>query len=351
LSSPEGERQLLRANLREFAEKQIEGRVASIEKEGIGEELVTKLAGQGVLGASIPPDFGGTGLDRQSYLVVLEELARSSPSVAVKVLIANSLFAPLVSRSSVAGEALRAAATGRSNVAVAYLGVTEGGGPGLTLVGGRLTGAEDYLLNSTADAVVVRASGDTETLLLVRGGLRRVKDHPMLGLRGLKLSSVEFDTSDCSVVSRDGAAPMKRAIDEVDLELAAICLGIASRAVAKALEYSSVRKTFEHPLKDYQPVAFSVASLRSEEEFLRKFVYSGELAETERAMARVRALDLVKRAARYAVQVHGGYGYFDDFGISRLYRDAMALSVLFSGGFADMERLSSLVYSSRSGFL
>jgi len=137
----------------------------------------------------------------------------------------------------------------------------------------------------------------------------------------------------------------------MDLEVAAVLLGIASGALNKAVEYSKSRTTFEHPLKDYQPVAFGLSDLRAEEELVRDFVYDVGGGTAAKEMARIKAAALAKRATNQALQVHGGYGYFEDFGIEKFYRDAMAFSILFNRGTEEMERLSNQIFGSRAGFL
>ena len=172
-----------------------------------------------------------------------------------------------------------------------------------------------------------------------------------LGFRGLSFSTVEVDSADFETLSASGTGALAAALDSADLEIAAVALGITSGALSKAIEYSKARTTFEHALKDYQPVAFRLASLKAEEEMLRNFIHAADLPAAGRVMARVRAMELAKDAAKQAVQAHGGYGYFEDFGVEMLDRDAVALAILFNRGVREMERLSEGVFQSKAGFL
>ena len=347
------EEQLLRSSVREFAQKNIEGAAAKIERDGLRQETSVGMANQGFIGARIPADLGGTGLDERGYMIVLEELSRVSPSVAAKVLITNSLYVPIIMSAGKGRETLTDVASAKVNVAVAHAGSLEGyrEGPGVRLEGSRALGVKEFVLNSDAGAVVLTANDARGTLLLVRSGLRAEDDQTRLGFRGLRFSSVKVESADFEVLAEQGPKFIEGALDGMDLPVAAVALGIASGALAKAVEYSKSRSTFEHSLKDYQPVAFALSSLRSEEEILRSFVYKEGLTETAKLMARVKSLELAKRAANYALQVHGGYGYFGDFGVEKFYRDAMALPILFSRGEKDMERLSEAVFESKAGFL
>ena len=347
------EYQLLRSSVRDFAQKNIDNIAVKIEQEGLSPETAKSMASQGFMGARIPVEYGGTGLDERGYMIVLEELARCSPSAAVRVLIANSLFFPLVMASEKSREILRNVASAKTNVAVDHCGLLEGhsGTSGVMIEGNHARGRVDYILNGNADAIVIAANDPQNSLLLVKAGFKPVEEHPRLGLRGLHFSSLIIDSTDFEKLSERGSRLIEAAVNDMDLEVAAVSLGIAAGALAKAVEYSRARTAFEHPLKDYQPVAFGLSLLRAEEEMIRDFAYGELHIAAGKTMARVRAVALAKNATNQALQVHGGYGYFEDFGVEKFYRDAMAFSILFSRSTKDMERLSEQVFNSKAGFL
>ena len=355
MTADEGEYQLLRNSVREFVQKNMDRVAVKIEQEGLSPVTAKEMAAQGFIGARIPAEYGGAGLDERGYMIVLEELARCSPSAAVKVLITNSLFLPLVMQSH-GGErgVLRDVASAKIDVAVDHCFLLEkrhGGLPGVIVDGGRAKGKADHILNGGADEIVVAAKDPKNSLLLVRSGFKVVEELPRLGLRGLRFVSLDFDSTDFETISENGSLLIESALEAMDLEVASVFLGLAAGALAKAVEYSKARTTFEHPLKDYQPVAFGLSGLRAEEEMVRNFVYGERRDTAAKKMARVRAVALAKRATNQALQVHGGYGYFEDFGVEKFYRDSMALSILFGRGEDDMEKLSEQVFGSRAGFL
>ena len=347
------EYQLLRSNVREFAQKNIEGISAKIERDGLRPETIGAMAAQGFIGARVPGDLGGTELDERGYMIVLEELARVSPSAAVKVLITNSLYLPLAMATGKGKETLKDVASANVNATVAHTSLLEGyrEQTGVTVANSRAHGVKDYVLDSDAKLVILAANGSPGTLLLVNGGVEPVNDQTRLGFRGLRFSSIKVDSGDFEVLGENGPGLLEEAFIGMDLAVAAIALGITSGALAKAIDYSKSRTTFEHALKDYQPVAFSLSSLKSEEEMLRNFMYSEGLSGTARVMARVKSTQLARNATKQALQVHGGYGYFGDFGVEKFYRDAMALPLLFSRGAKDMQRLSQAVFESKAGFM
>jgi len=340
------EYQLLRNSVKDFAQKNIDSIAVKIEQEGLSSETTRSMAAQGFLGARIPSEYGGTGLDERGYMIVLEELARCSPSAAARVLIANSLFVPLVMASEKSKEMLRDVASAKTNVAVDHCGSLEGrsGSPGVVIEGGRARGRLDYILNGSADAIIIAANDPQNSLLLVRSGFKPLEEYPRLGLRGLAFCSLAVDSADFEKLSENGSRLIEAAVNTMDLEVAAVSLGIAAGALAKAVEYSKVRTTFEHPLKDYQPVAFGLSLLRAQEEMIRDFAYGERRGAAWKTMARVRAVALARNATNQALQVHGGYGYFEDFGVEKF-------SILFSRNVKDMERLSEHVFDSKAGFL
>jgi len=347
------EHQLLRSSVKEFAQKNIEGISAKIERDGLRPQTVAAMAAQGFLGASVPSELGGTGLDERGYMIVLEELAKVSPSAAVRVLIVNSLYLPLVMATGKGKETLADVASASVNATVAHTSLLEGyrEQTGVAVADSRAKGMKEYVLNSDAKLVILVANGAPGNLILVKGGAEPVNDQTRLGFRGLRFSSVKVDSGDFEVLGADGPALLEGAMNDMDLGVAAIALGITSGAIAKAIDYSKGRTTFEHPLKDYQPVAFSLSSLKSEEEMLRSFIYGESLSGTAKVMARVKSTQLARNATKQALQVHGGYGYFGDFGVEKFYRDAMALPLLFSRGVKDMQRLSQAVFESKAGFM
>lgn len=347
------EYELLRKSVREFTQKNIEAVSVKIEQEGLTPQTVSSMAAQGFIGARIPVEYGGSGLDEQGYLIVLEELARCSPSAAIRVLITNSLFAPLLLASGKSMGFLREVASGIANVTVAYAGLLEGHAHqvGISMMDSRAKGSLDYVLNADANAVITPANDPQSTLLLIKSGFRTAEEYPRLGFKGLSFAAVHVDSDDFEPLSQNGFKQIDTALNDMDLEVAAVSLGITGGALAKAIEYSKARSTFDHPLKDYQPIAFGLSLLRTEEEMLRDFAYGKNLTSAGKTMARVRGLALAKSATKQALQVHGGYGYFEDFNVEKFYRDAMALSILFGRGTKDMERLSESVYGSKAGFL
>ena len=347
------EYRILGDTVKEFSEKNLEGSSLKIERGGLGDDIITKMAAQGFLGAKIPADLGGSGIDEKGYLIILENLARVSPSAALKVLINNSLFYPLVSESGDTGT-IEGVAGGKINATVAMEEVQEGylESGKLSVSGGRLTGTKIGVINSDATVVVALGGESGKELFLIKNGISKGRSNPSLGFRGLTLSQLVVDSDDYIQLGSEGLDRMTKVMDSLDLEISAIAIGISEGSLNKAIEYTKVRSTFEHLLKDYEPVAFSLAHLNSEIEGLRSFLFDrDDLNAKERLELKFLSVDLAKRCTKQALQSHGGYGYLQDFGVEKFYRDAMALSSLFFRRERDNRRLAEEVFQGKAGFI
>lgn len=345
------EQDLLRSAVREFAQKSMEDRVLKIEHDGIDETLLKQLAGQGFLAARFPEKYGGSGIDRSGYLAILQELATVSPSVAAAVMATNSIIAPLLGDSE--PEIMGKLAAGELKIALSLGQVLEGNNHDSTVTaeGKSVSGKVPNTAFSDGSMAIVLSGGNNH-LYLLKGGITQAERDQGLSFRGLNYGTIDVSTGDYSTLSEDGAATLGKVMDGMDLEVAALALGMSKGALDKAIEYVKVRKTFDRPLKDYGPVASSLSGLMAEYEVLNHYLASGEHEdERDGLMIKKLAVDLAKRATKYSLQFHGGYGYIEDFGVEKFYRDSMGLAILFQRPHADSQRLSKEVFGEKSGYL
>lgn len=348
---PAEEQDLLRSAVKEFAQKSIQDRELKIEHEGVDTQLMQALASQGFLGARIPEKYGGSGIDLHGYLTILNELATTSPSVAALVMLVNSVHAPLIGDSD--PEIMKKIATGEAMASLSLSQVLEGnwGTASLQKNGGRLKGNVENATLHKGDYAIVLDSGDG-MLYLFKSGIKAIQEDSGLSFRGLSSGTVEVDSEDFMVLSNKGNEALASAIDSLDLEVAAIALGAAKGALDKAIEYVKVRKTFDKPLKDYGPVASGLSKLMAEYLSLSSFLDSVEEDDSRgKLTAKILSVDLAKRATKASLQYHGGYGYIEDFGVEKFYRDAMGLSILFQRPHHDSMRLSKEIFGEKSGYL
>lgn len=345
------EQDMLKSAVREFAQKAIVDKALKIEHDGIDQELLKSLAAQGFLAARFPEKYGGSGIGQDGYLAILEELATFSPSVAALVMVTNSLVAPLIGDGD--AELMSNIAAGNVRVALSVSPVLQGNTEEgeLSKTGNSVKGTVKNAICSNGD-VLIALSGSDDTVYLVKNGLKVKGEDQTLSFRGLKYGSVEVDSSDFIPLVSDGKKALGKLLDNADLEVAALSLGTAKGALDKAVDYVKVRKTFERPLKDYGPVASNLSQLIAEHEVLSKYLGNLEnVSDKEKLVVKTLSVDLTKRATKYSLQYHGGYGYVEDTGVEKFYRDAVGISILFQRPHSDSQRLATEVFGERSGYL
>ncbi len=345
------EQDLLRSAVKEFSQKAIQDKVLKIEHDGIDDDLLRSLSAQGFLAARFPEKHGGSGIGQDGYLAILEELAAASPSVAALIMVNNSLLAPLIGEKD--PELMSRIASGEAKVSISLAPVLPGNVEKITLekVGNSLKGTVRNAVLSDG-GLLIALSGPDDTLYLIKDGLKPGETDQYLSFRGLKFGSVSVDSKDFVPLFTDGKKALEKVLDGADLEIAALALGIAKGALDKAVEYVKVRKTFERPLKDYGPVSSTLSRLIGEYEVLNSYLGNIESgSEKDKLMVKTLSVDLAKRATKYSLQFHGGYGYIEDFGVEKFYRDAVGLSILFQRPHQDSQRLAEEIFGEKSGYL
>ncbi|MFG1519430.1 MAG: acyl-CoA dehydrogenase family protein [Thermoplasmataceae archaeon] len=330
---------MLRENIDEFCTRNIADMAQRIENTGIPQDLVAKLAEQGFLGSRISPENGGSGLDDDSYRIVLERIARSSPSVSMMIFLENSIFAPLYRTNGMQNHEI---ASGTRTGTACIFDYVAGFADSVNIRSGKAYGTVRYSLMSDADYFLVPSE---KSIYLVSGKPGRT-DLPRLGFRGLQYSGLEFDGADAERIDEDAYRMIDEVLEAASKDIAAIAIGMAGSTIEKAMEYSKVRTTFGKPLKDYSPVAFNLSDLKSQIDEARNLLYS---ADSDPLSVKIMAIDLARRSSRLSLQIHGGYGYLEDFGVEKFYRDAMALSVFFGTRSADLKALSQKMYGENAG--
>ncbi len=337
---------LMKETVRDFSIKNIENTSLKIEREGIDRNLIKKLSEQGFLGATAPQKYGGSELDILSYCAILEELSSFSPSVGVLVYLYNSIGAKAFENTSLAEEYLPKILSGEITLGFGYGDILEGFEAESRTGDGSLL-KRDVIFPGADKFMVIDGQG--EDVIFASGTIRESKNKKSLGMRGLGISDVKLDMAQSRKVCKK--SELEKALGNSSLEIASILLGIIKGALDKAIEYAKVRTTFDHYLKDYSPIAFSLSLLKSEEEMLRSYIYESDANPRKGLNALLFSEALSKRATKQALQTHGGYGYLEDFGVEKFYRDAMAVSTILFRGKKDRKRLSDEVFGVNSGFL
>ncbi len=354
----EPEHELVRRTVREFAEQRVAPVAEELDREKrFPYELVEGLAELGVMGMTIPEDYGGGGADTVSYAIAVEELTRIDSSVAITVAAHHSLGTlPIWSFGSEEQKRqwLPDLASGRR---LAAFGLTEpdaGSDAGATRTTARLEdgawvvdGSKIFITNAGTDitaCVTITAltgEGEISNLIVPNGTDGYVISAPMqkLGWRASDTRELSFQGARVPEENLlgprgQGFSQFMTILDGGRISVAAMGVGLAQGAYDLAAAYAGERQQFGKPIKEFQAVRFALADLATELEAGRGLVYRaawlkdrGRPFAREAAMAKLYTGLLSNRAVNVALQVHGGYGFMDEYPISRLYRDQKILEI------------------------
>ncbi|MFQ5897431.1 MAG: acyl-CoA dehydrogenase family protein [Candidatus Methylomirabilia bacterium] len=324
-------------------------------------EIVEKLRELGLLGATIPQEYGGLGLDSTTCAMLLEEISRGWMSLSA-ILTAHLSLAAIVTRSGTEAQRRRflpALATGDK---LGGLALSEAsGGPDLQAVrtvarrdgdSYVITGSQMFVTNGRHGAIfALLAKTDPEAgspesglscFIVEKGGpgLTVSRDLAMLGFRGLRTCEMileEFRVPAGNLVGEregEGFAVVMAGTESDEIAIAARGVGVAQAAFEAALRYSQQRSAFGKPICQHQAIQLKLADMGTRLTAARLLTLraaekrdAGEGASLEAGMAKLFASEMAYEVALDAMRIHGGYGYITDFPVERYYRDAPLLVV------------------------
>jgi len=352
------EQQLVRDTVREFAVSQIAPVAAELDREHrFPYELVTKLAELGLMGMTLPEEYGGAGADTLSYAIAVEELTRIDSSVAITVAAHHSLGTlPIFyfGNEEQKREWLPPLASGER---LAAFGLTEAGAgsdAGATRTTAELqdgkwvvNGSKIFITNAgteiTACVTITARTGEDEisNLIVPNGTPGYEISGPMEKMGWHASDTRELSFRDCAVPEGNLLGPrgqgfnqFLKILDGGRISVAAMAVGLAQGAYDLAAAYAQEREQFGRPIARFQAVQFRLADMATEIEAARNLVYKaawvkdqGRPFGKEAAIAKLYSGEMSNRVVNWALQVHGGYGYMEEFPISRLYRDQKILEI------------------------
>ncbi len=371
--SPEHE--LLRRTIRDFAAREVAPAIAEHEHgRRFPRAVVESLAGLGLLGIPYPAEEGGAGLDTVGYAVAIEELARVWGSLALIVAAHTSLACgPLHLAGNAEQKARYLVPLAQGRWLGAY-GLTEpdaGSDSGATRTTARhepdsdggtwvIDGRKRFITNAgQADVYVVsartgtRADGSAEiSAFIVPAGTPGFSVGRLEEKMGLHASATgELQFEGCRVPAAnllgargDGWKLFLRTLDGGRISIAAMALGLAQAALDASVAYARQREQFGRPIGAFEGVGFKVADMATEIEAARALVYRAAwLKDRDReyslagAQAKLFASETARRATDQAIQIHGGYGYIEEYGVERYHRDAKLTEI--GEGTSEIQRL------------
>ena len=352
----------LRRTVRDFCDREIRPTARDRDRaESFPQELIAGLAGLGVLGATLPEEHGGTGLGPDAYRIIIEELGAADSSIRSLVSVNLGLVGNSIVRWG-SDEQQQRWLPGLSQGRLGAFGLTEpgagsnpsemrsravGDGDGWTI-----DGAKIFITNGTLGAVTMvfaRAIVDGEdrgiTCFLVpqdADGYQGRQIHGKLGLRSgdtaeITLEGVRVDRDAVLGEIGGGMKVALSALDDGRFSLAAGAVGLAREALDVSLRYAAEREQFGGPIAAKQLVQELLAAMHVDVQAASGLVdrvvakkLTGERATLEVSTAKLFATEASVRCADRAVQVHGGYGYIDEYPVQRLLRDAR-VTTLYEG--------------------
>jgi butyryl-CoA dehydrogenase len=356
------EQELIRGTARAFLEREVVPHARDWDRtETMDGAIVGKLAEIGFLGASLPPEYGGMGLDTISYCLVMEELGRADSSVRGIVSVQNGLVGKTVAKWATdeqRSEWLPRLASGESLGCYALTEPGSGSDPAsLTTRAERdgdewlLTGSKIFItLVTWAQLALVFARSGEEgargiTCFLVPTDSEGFVARPIKGKLGLRaqdtgelfLQQVRVPDSARLGAEGEGFKVAMSALDNGRISLAAGCVGIAQGCLDASVAYAQERTQFGKPIAGFQLVQELLADISVETEAARLLTWRaaaladrGERHTLESSVAKYYASEVSVRAANAAVQVHGGYGYVDEYPVGKYLRDAR-VTTLYEG--------------------
>jgi len=346
---------LIRETARKFAiERASPTSIERDEKEEFPHELVKELGELGFMGMMVPEKWGGSGLDSVSYAIAVEEISRVDASLGVIMSVNNSLVCYGINQYGTDDQRerfLRDLASGKKLGAFA-LSEPEAGSDASNQRTTAKKNGSSYLLNgtknwitngSTADVVLVMVATDKSkgskgisAFIVEKGipGFNVAKKEKKLGIRSSDTVSLSFE--DCKVPEEnrigaegEGFRFAMKTLEGGRIGIGAQALGIAQGSLDASLRYSKERKAFDHPIANFQAIQFKLADMATNVEAARMLIYraaalkdEGKPFGKEAAMAKLFASRIAVNAALEAIQVHGGYGYVQEYLVERYLRDA-----------------------------
>lgn len=360
----------LRRAIRDFAEAEIAPHVLEWdENQTFPLDVVKKAGTLGILGAIFPEELGGAGYGYIEYCIIIEEIARVDPSVALIVAAHNSLCTNHIYLAGDDEQRKRYIPKLATGEWIGCWSLTEPEA-GSDAAGTRstatlkddhwiLNGGKTFTTNAQyADVCVAMAVTDRSAsqhgisaFILEKDtpGFRVGKKENKLGMRASATGEVLF--SDCKLPQTqllgrpgEGFVDSLRILDGGRISIAALSIGLAQGAFEAGLKYSKQRKQFGRFISEFQAIQDKLANMSTAIEAARWLTYcagarkdAGKRVTKESAMAKLFASEMAVSAADQALQIHGGYGFIKDYPVEKFYRDVKLCTI--GEGTSEIQRL------------
>ncbi len=358
--------------VREFADNEIAPVAEELDEKGeFPYALQAKMAEMGLFGLPIPEEYGGSGADIVTYAVAVEEISRVSASLGITIAAHTSLSARPILLFGTEDQKQKWLVPLAQGTGLGAFGLTEpeaGSDAGNTRTTAVLEGDEwvingtkCFITNSGTDisllVVITAVTGDEIgkkeiSNIIVPNGTLGYTVAPKYRKMGWQSSDThELSFSDCRVPKEnllggrgEGFKSFLKALDCGRIGVAALSVGLAQGCLEESVKYAKERVAFGRPISQYQAVSFKCADMAMEIELAHNATMKaawlcdqGRSYRKEAAFAKLFASETCMRAASNAVQIHGGYGYIEDYPVCRYFRDAKIMEI--GEGTSEVQRI------------
>ncbi len=366
------DQEMWRKSVHDFVDKEVRSRARETDEKGeFNWAAARKGAALGLLGLSIPEQYGGADMDPISAAIAIEELGWGCGSTALALAAHNGLgTAPLVLFGSdgLKQRWLPLVTSGKGKLG--SLALTEPGA-GSDLQGGVrtkavkqgnewvITGSKMWTTNASIAEYIISLvrtgpEGGSRSLSMIlvptdSGGLKIGPPERKMGLHGSPTHAVTYEDVHVpldNLIGEEGHG-LQQALTTLDggrVSIGAISVGLAQAAFEYAVDYAKQRKAFGESISTFEAVQWMLADAATEIESARLLVYraawlkgQGKPFTKEAAMAKMFATEMAERVCRNAIQIHGGYGYSSEYPVERIYRDARLMTI--GEGTSEIQRL------------
>jgi len=360
ITSQTEEQNLLIDSLKNFIEKEIKPRVMEFdEKQIFPEEIFAKFGELGFMGILVPEKYNGSGLGYTEYAMIIEEIAKVDPAIALSVAAHNglctnhiNLFAnekqkqkylpKLVSGKSIGAWALTEPNSGSDAAALRTKAIKSGNKY-------LLNGTKNFITHGSVGEICVvmaitdesKKSKGISAFIVEKGttGFSAAKKENKLGMRAsetcqLILDNCEIPEENLIGIEGEGFSQAMKVLTGGRISIAALSTGLAEGCLQNAINYSKERKQFDKSLSEFQGIQFKLAEMATEIEAAKLLVYkaasdkdAGKSEFNSPPMAKLFASEIAEKAASNAIQIFGGYGYMKDYPVEKFYRDVKLLTI------------------------
>ncbi len=360
----------IRDTIKDFAEKQIKPHVLEWdEAQKFPIEIMKQLGELGFLGILVPEKYGGAGLGYIEYVIIVEEIAKVDPALALSVAAHNGLctnhilvyaseelkekYLPdLVSGKKIGAWGLTEPSSGSDSAAMQTTAIKDG---------------NYFILNGTKNFITHGASGETAVVMAITdkskgkkgisafilekgySGFSAGKKENKLGMRASETAQLIFEN--CKVPSTnlignegEGFLQAMKILEGGRISIAALSIGLAHGCLDTSIKYAKERKQFGKAIADFQAIQFKLSDMATELEAARLLTYKaakmkdeGKDISTAASIAKLFSSEIATKASNEAVQILGGYGFVKDYPVEKFYRDVKLLTI--GEGTSEVQRI------------